>query len=307
MPPPNGHRANIRLASLNMRGRSSPLTGTGPILKWTAVAKALRSQQIGILALQETHLSDELAMQAEQLFSRRLAIYNSPDPENPTSSAGVAFAINKEKLDTNNITLTTLIPGRAIFLSIPQKHGDTLHLINIYAPNDLSQHTRFWAKVDSQWSAHHLPPPDMMAGDFNMVEAPLDRTPARTDSESATAALRSCRQSLNLQDIWRQTFPDGRSFTYTSSHNTMSRIDRIYANPATGRCLSDWSVEPSVIPSNHRMTLVRFAPQHAPFIGKGRWSWPLGLLHDKPLNQTIHTLGLELQEQLRTLPQNDGT
>ena len=55
------------------------------------------------------------------------------------------------------------------------------------------------------------------------------------------------------------------------------------------------------------MTLVRFTPQHAPFIRKGCWSWPLGLLHDKPLNQTIHTLGLELQEQLRTLPQNDRT
>jgi len=307
MPTPNGHRANVRLATLNMRGRSSQLTGTGPILKWTTIAKALRSRQIGILALQETHLSDELAMQAEQIFSRRLTIYNSPDPENPTSSAGVAFVINKEKLDTNNITLTTLIPGRAIFLSIPRKHGDTLHLVNIYAPNDLSQHAGFWADVVTQWSTHHLPPPNMMLGDFNMVEDPLDRSPARPDSEPATAALRLCRQSLDLQDIWRQTFPDRRSFTYTSAHNTMSRIDRIYADPDTGKCLSDWSVEPSEIPSDHRMTLVRFAPQHAPFIGKGRWSWPLGLLHDKPLNRTIHTLGLELQEQLGALPVHDRT
>jgi len=157
-----------------MRGRSSQLSGTGPISKWTVVVKALRSQQIGILALQETHLSDELATQAEQLFSRRLTIYNSPDPENPTSSVGVAFVINKEKLDTNNITLTTLILGRAIFLSIPRKHGDTLHLINIYAPNDLSQHACFWTEVETQWSAHRLPPPNLMFGDFNMVEDPLD-------------------------------------------------------------------------------------------------------------------------------------
>ena len=102
-----------------MRGRSSTSTGTGPISKWTTVAKALRSRQIGILALQETHLSTELETQAQQLFTRRLALYNSPNPENPTGSAGVAFVINKEKLDTNGITLTTLIPGRAIFLSIP--------------------------------------------------------------------------------------------------------------------------------------------------------------------------------------------
>lgn len=87
----------------------------------------------------------------------------------------------------------------------------------------------------------------------------------------------------------------------------MSRIDRIYANAETGKCLSDWVVESSEILSDHRMMLIRFAPQNSPFIGKGCWSWPLGLLHDKPLNQIIHTLGLELQEQLRSLPPNDRT
>ena len=279
--------------------------GNGPISKWTAVTKALRSRQIGILSLQETHLSDELEIQAQQLFSRRLAIYNSPDPENPTGSAGVAFVINKEKIDTNGIVLTTLVAGRAIFLSIPRKHEDTLHLLNIYAPNDLAQHSQFWPEVTAQWAANRLPPPHIMTGDFNLVEDPLDRSPARADSATATAALRLCRQSLGLQDIWRQTFPDERSFTYMSPHNTMSRIDRIYANIVTGKCLSDWTVEPSEIPSDHRMTLVRFAPQHAPFIGKGRWSWLLGLLHDKPLNKKIHALGLELQNELGSLSPED--
>ena len=290
-----------------MRGHSSPLTGTGPISKWTAVTKALRSRQIGILALQETHLSTELATQAEHLFSKQLALYNSPDPDNPTGSAGVAFVINKEKLNTNDIKLTTLIAGRAIFISIPQKHGDILHLLNIYVPNDLAQHSRFWPEVVAQWSANHLPPLHIMTGDFNIVEDPLDQTPARNDSESVTVALRACRQSLGLQDIWHQMFPDERSFTYTSPHNTMSRIDRIYVNPETRRCLSDWTVEPSEIPSDHKMTLICFAPQYTPFIGKGRWSWPLGLLHDKPLNQMVHTLSLELQQQLGSLSPNDRT
>jgi len=290
-----------------MRGRSSPLTGPSPISKWTVVTKALRTRQIGILALQETHLSTELATQVKQLFLRCLALFNSPDLENPTGSAGVAFAINKEKLDAENILVTPLIPGRAIFLSIPRKHGDTLHLINIYAPNDLTQHAHFWPEVVTRWSVNDLPSPHLMTGDFNIVEDPIDRAPARADNGPASAALRACRQSLGLQDTWRQTFPDERTFTYISPHNTMSRIDRIYANPETGKCLSDWVVEPSEIPSDHRMTLVQFAPQNVPFIGKGRQSWPLGLLHDKPLNQKVHTQGLELQEQLRSLPPNDRT
>ena len=87
----------------------------------------------------------------------------------------------------------------------------------------------------------------------------------------------------------------------------MSRIDRIYVNPETRKCLSDWKTEPSEIPSDHKMVLVHFAPQYTLFIGKGQWSWPPGLLHDKPLNQMVHTLGLKLQEQLRSLAPDDRT
>ena len=89
--------------------------------------------------------------------------------------------INKEKLDLNDIKLTTLIAGRVI--------GDTLHLINVYTPNDLAQHTHFWPEVVAQWSANDLPSPHIMTGNFNMVEDPLDQTPARNDSKPTTVAL----------------------------------------------------------------------------------------------------------------------
>ena len=73
-----------------------------------------------------------------------------------------------------NIKMTTLIPGRAIFLSIPQQYDETLHLINIYAPNNQSQHEQFWSQVSSQWLTKRLPSPHMMTSDSNMVEDPLD-------------------------------------------------------------------------------------------------------------------------------------
>ena len=116
-------------------------------------------------------------------------LFNSLALENPSGSAGVAFVINKEKLDTNDITLTTLIPGRAVFLLVPRKNSDTLHLMNVYAPNDLAQHANFWAEVTACWSANHLPHPHMMTRDFNLVEDPIDRAPARCDSVPAVTAL----------------------------------------------------------------------------------------------------------------------
>ena len=151
-------RIGVKRNTLNMRGQSFPLMGNSPISKWTAVTKALCSRQIGILSLQETHLSDKLEIQTEQLFSRCLAIYNSPDLENLMGSAGVAFIINKQKIDTNDIVLMTLVTGRAIFLLIPCKHEDTLHFMNIYVPNDLAQHSQSWPEVQYSTVGCKLPP-----------------------------------------------------------------------------------------------------------------------------------------------------
>ncbi|KAF8834731.1 hypothetical protein BDN67DRAFT_1044848, partial [Paxillus ammoniavirescens] len=42
-----------------------------------------------------------------------------------------------------------------------------------------------------------------------------------------------------------------------------------------------------------------------PYLGKGRWTWPLGLVHDKDLNKKITELGKKLQSDLVALsPEN---
>ena len=127
-----------------MKGRSSPLTGTGPTSKWAAVSKSVREKKIGLLALQETHLSDELADDVSTLYQRRMTIINSPCENNPTNSAGVAFVINKEILNAENVKTHTLIPGRAIYISFKWHNNVTLSAVNVYAPNETSKHAQFW-------------------------------------------------------------------------------------------------------------------------------------------------------------------
>ncbi|KAL4068661.1 hypothetical protein V8B97DRAFT_2024613 [Scleroderma yunnanense] len=112
-----------RITTLNIRGRFSPTTGPGPISKWTAVTKALCSQQIGILALQETHLPDSLAAQINQLHSQHILLLNFPNPNTPGSLAGVAFVIKQEKIDIKNATLTNLISGKAIAIMMMRDYN----------------------------------------------------------------------------------------------------------------------------------------------------------------------------------------
>lgn len=172
-----------------MKGRSSAQTGLSPISKWTAVAKELRNIKIGLIALQETHLSEPLADQVSTLFNRKLTIFNSPSPMNPTGSAGVAFAVNKELLNTEDIAFHVIIPGRVILLSFRWQRNMTISIMNVYAPNDLTKHPDFWSELENRWTDLRLPNPDLMVGDFNMTEDTIDRAPARPDNENAVLAL----------------------------------------------------------------------------------------------------------------------
>ncbi|KAG1737363.1 Endonuclease/exonuclease/phosphatase, partial [Suillus occidentalis] len=292
------HRANIHIATLNMKGRASQHLGHSNISKWSVVQHVMREKKIGILCLQETHLDNTHETQIENLYSRRLKIINSKDPTRPGSSAGVAFVINRELTNTENIKTLEIIPGRALALKIKWHNNETLTILNIYAPNNITQHPDFWKKINTRWQENNLPHPDFMLGDFNLTEDPLDRAPAKLDNENAISALRELRQNLNVQDTWREKHPTERLFTFYSNNNSHSRLDRIYTSPEHEENLLNWNSCTSAIPTDHRMISVRLAQMNTPFIGQGRWSWPLGLTNDPNLIQKMSDIGKKVQQQI---------
>lgn len=296
--PPKKTRANMIIATLNMNGRASPSLGPNPISKWTLINQLMREQRIDILCLQETHLTQEHIDQIDTLFTRRLLVLNSSDPDRPGCSAGVAFVLNKEKLNITTAKMNVLIPGRAISLSINWHLNNNIRIANIYAPNNMTDHPPFWENVQRQWTSKHRLPPDLMMGDFNLTEDQIDRAPMRNDNENATQALRDMRHQLNLIDTWRHAFPSERLFTFISNTNSMSRIDRIYASPNLNHSLSNWKDYKSIIPTDHKIIQVKFAPQGAPHLGKGRWAWPIGMLNNDDLQNRLVKLGLNAQRDI---------
>ncbi|KZT18892.1 hypothetical protein NEOLEDRAFT_1079062, partial [Neolentinus lepideus HHB14362 ss-1] len=170
-------RANITLGSLNINGRHAHQLGHSPISKWSSVHSLMRDQRIGILAVQETHLNNEYIDNINELYSKRIHVLNSADPDRPTASAGVAFIVNREIANINDLIFTEIVPGRAALLSTKWHKSQRFSILNIYAPNDHTQHPHFWAKIVAFWDTNHLPKPDFMLGDFNLVEDPIDRSP----------------------------------------------------------------------------------------------------------------------------------
>ena len=178
----------------------------------------MNTHKIAILAIQESHLTDELADSVRAAFDTRLALEYSPLPES-RNAAGVALVFNKGLINTGAIQHEEIIPGRAILASIPW-HGDmNIKIMNIYAPNDAKSNGAFWESLNVITSNRPDLKPDLLVGDFNLVEDSLNRLPCHSDDAEAVTALGELKCNLNLVDGWRCTFPDKQGYTHQHAPN----------------------------------------------------------------------------------------
>jgi hypothetical protein len=96
---------------MNMNGQFTRDDNRIRISKWSNVHSMMKTRRIGILALQETHLNTTQEQSMIELYGRRLVIANSSDPERATSSAGVAFVLNKDLVKVKSWNMWEVIPG----------------------------------------------------------------------------------------------------------------------------------------------------------------------------------------------------
>ena len=196
-------RATINIASLNINGYTAQSCRMTGIEKWSAINRTMSDHKIAIMALQETHLDQALLQDVENCFGRRLTIVISQSPTSPRATAGVAFVINKALISPRELHVHELISGRAMAIKIKWRENEEAVPINVYAPNDRSEHKNFWTQVESRRRSKNIKRPDFLLGDFNVTEDPLDRALIRPDDPNAIEALRDLRHRLDLQDTWR--------------------------------------------------------------------------------------------------------
>jgi len=95
-------RVNIRIATLNINGLQTFNEPSRKYEKWSEINTTMKKERIAILAIQETHLDEQPTQEIHQLFGKWLQIYNSQIGNNPRTSAGVAFIINKDLISTHD-------------------------------------------------------------------------------------------------------------------------------------------------------------------------------------------------------------
>ena len=204
-----GERTRLKIASLNIKGRNS-----GVLSKWHSIPRLMRDKRIGILAVQETHLTEDLALDFERLFGNAFWLIHSPDPES-TNARGVAFVLNKSLVATDDVKTEVVVPGRAIVLSVPWKSEAPITALNIYAPNCPQEAREFWKTVRDSLERTTLMKPNVLLGDFNLVEDALDRIPSSLDDPQTTERLKEVRTRLDLIDGWRKANEEEKGYTWS--------------------------------------------------------------------------------------------
>ncbi|KAF8957775.1 Endonuclease/exonuclease/phosphatase, partial [Flammula alnicola] len=301
-------KAAIKVASLNIRGYGNR-SAHSPQNKWNHLNQVIRDNKIAILAVQETHMDGTRCAEIENLFGKRMKVHCTANEENPTGKGGVAIVINRQLLNANQSRATVIVPGRALAVRL-KWHGDkVLRVLAIYAPNNPQQNRDFWKQIRTyyeQLGIQHpnTQKPDIMLGDFNMVEDEIDRLPMHADLEETVNELDELKSELGLRDGWRDTFPTTKSYTFLQTNQThsQSRIDRIYTTNTILRTAREWKIETSGITNaDHRMVTVKIVDENSPDTGKGRWSIPAHLLKDKPLQDYIQERGKKAETDIQDL------
>ncbi|KAF5324177.1 hypothetical protein D9619_011162 [Psilocybe cf. subviscida] len=295
-------RANLKLATQNLRG-------TKTRHKWKDVNTCFKRNAIGLAAVQETHYLDEDDIKKiNDTPGYRIHLFHSGNPDKP-NCAGVGIVLNKYLTKWQDAHAESLIPGRAMRMTLPWQENASLHVLAVYAPNSTSENAMFWKDLRTIWTDRNLPKPDILLGDFNLTESPIDREPAHFTYTDANNELDELKTTLGVVDAWRLDFPSREEFTWEKpvKRDVKSRIDRIYLLYALHPLAFEWDISQTEVKTDHKMVSTRITTENSPEIGKGRWCIPPALLKDKSFVDHITKSGIALNQAISKATQQKDT
>ena len=92
-------------------------------------------------------------------------------------------------------------------MCLPWQGDSVVNILAVYAPNVAQENTTFWSALSDKWEAGGLPIPDVMLGDFNVVEEAIDCLPPHQDNAQGVSKLVGFKSMHTLQDSWRHCNP----------------------------------------------------------------------------------------------------
>ncbi|KAK0475947.1 Endonuclease/exonuclease/phosphatase, partial [Armillaria luteobubalina] len=291
-------KASLKIAVLNIRGLGN-VNAWHPDNKWNHINQIMNTKRIAVLVVGEAHLNEERKTAIENMPRGCLRVLHSEDPVSP-NARGITIVLNKSLTETENIVATEIIAGRALLVETCWHRNEKLSILGVYAPVNPVENTRFWGDINEFFLNNpNTRKPDVMAGDMNVTEDPIDQFPACQDYIPAVDSLDILQTSLHLIDGWQNCYPTTTKYTWQRpATGPQSRLDRIYVRSDMNEHCFEWNIEKSRIPTDHDMVSVRYSMVTAPQIGHGRWAMPLHIVRDHIVKGFIIKAGRTLQDDV---------
>ena len=115
--------------------------------------------------------------------------------------------------------------GRHVLLDSTIQSSDFL-LVNIYAPNDVTEQCRFFRNLNQLIENNYSNVEQKIAvgGDFNVTfDQDLDCSGGKPTKKNSITCIEELRLNFDLVDIWRIRNPDCRRFTWRQKSPFMQR------------------------------------------------------------------------------------
>ena len=268
--------------------------------KWPLIWSIMRKERIAILALQETHLTEEILANLRKKYPKLTLESNS----SKSNAAGIAFMINTEIIGKTKWTVNKIIDDHASIIQTIDNDGKRLTIVNVYAPNQIEQKAKFYNELREKAKEFTSEIP-ILLGDFNYVEMAMDRSPEHLDDKTITRAFDKLRKEHLLIDGWRQCNPDTRDYTFQQATGSFSRIDRIYVNKEIFMKTHRWNISSSQNISDHQIVSVEIIKTGIPYIGKGLERLGKSMIEDPDFKKKATKILIETQKDLKKLEENN--
>ena len=254
------------------------VNGILDIKKRRAVFRKLKSENLDVICLQETHIFNDATLRETS------NLWNGPIHH--------SFGTNQSK------GLITLLHPRLRECQFTQEWWDdriiisklkvgenVLNIINVYSPCEHVNKNAFLTHLQEVIDSR-LPPGaidnSVLMGDFNIaLSSSLDVVSGEPHSKDICNNFNILIQNLGLKDTWRAIHANEKCYTFlqpTSRLPAARRLDYILAGEALGTALKD-SLVKSLGYSDHRLVVSTFEP--ATFKrGQGLYKINTNLLED---------------------------
>ncbi len=164
------------------------------------------AKKITILSILESHSDNLQINNLNACFGPNLHFTHMSNREHP-QSGGIVIVMNLNKIHKTPSNITEINPRRAISYMINWPENSQTKLLTVYVPNAPLENASFWSHITTSIKENPSIKPDIILGDFNMVEDAKDCLPPHPDPTSAVEAILDLKLETNLIDGWRKVNP----------------------------------------------------------------------------------------------------